>query len=85
MIICHCSAHPYQHGSLELIEHVLSHVTSSDDSDWPDNQQAVVALLKNYQSLLEDHIQAQTLEELRLGEQVCCCVEKEDIACQLST
>ena len=67
-MLSHYSAHPYEHSSLELVDHVLSHVVRSDDSDWPDHQQSVVAQLKHYQSLLEDHIQTQTLEEIGLGE-----------------
>ena len=64
--------HPYEHCPLSLVDHVLSHVMSSDESDWPDSQQAIVALLKHYQTQLEDHQQATTLEQLGLG-QYCTC------------
>ena len=69
--------HPYEHCPLSLVDHVLSHVMSSDESDWPDSQQAIVALLKHYQTQLEDHQQATTLEQLGLGQY--CTFDRFDI------
>ena len=57
--------HPYLHPPVQLVDHVTSHVTSSDDGGHPH-----VALLRKYQESLDDYTQGEVLLGLGLGEPV---------------
>ena len=59
--------HPYLHPPVELVEHVTSHVTSPNQSDYSQSHPHV-ALLRKYQELLADFTQGEVLLGLGLGE-----------------
>jgi hypothetical protein len=63
--------HPYLHPPVQLVEHVTSHVTSSDvyQSHHPH-----VALLRKYQESLDDYTQGEVLLGLGLGELFLTCI-----------
>ncbi|KAJ8029007.1 Neuroblastoma-amplified sequence [Holothuria leucospilota] len=50
-----------------LIDKVKSHVTSEEASDWPKDLQALAEKFKLHVSLLDDFVQAQTLQNLGRG------------------
>ena len=45
----------------------MQHVTTMKQSDWPDPCQPFIQMLNKYKQKLDDHLQAQTLENLGLG------------------
>ena len=59
--------HPYLHPPVQLMEHVISHVTSVNQSNNSENY-AYVSLLRKYQELLDDYTQGEVLLGLGLGE-----------------
>ena len=63
--------HPYLHPPKEVVDHVISHVTASEKSDWPEECQSLVELLQHYRELLADHTQAEVLQSLGLGRHLC--------------
>ena len=60
-------SHPYEHNPSILIHHVMQHVTTMKQSDWPDPCQPFIQMLNKYKQKLDDRLQAQTLENLGLG------------------
>ena len=59
--------HPYLHSPLELVDHVICHVTPVDELDLSENCHSVLKLLRKCQELLTDHTQAEVLRGLGLG------------------
>ena len=57
------SPYPYLYSPADVTDHVISHLTSCDESDRPE----LVAMLHKYREMLEDHNQAESLVGLGLG------------------
>ena len=62
--------HPYLHPPVQLVEHVTSHVTSSDVC----HSHSHVALLRKYKEFLDDYTQGEVLLGLGLGEPFLTCI-----------
>ena len=58
--------HPYLHPPTQLVDHVMHHVTSVDQSDGSQSY-PLVSQLKKFQELLNDYIQGEVLLGLGLG------------------
>ena len=58
--------HPYLHPPTQLVDHVMHHVTSVDQSDGSQSY-PLVSQLKRFQELLNDYTQGEVLLGLGLG------------------
>lgn len=71
--------HPYLHPPVQIVEHVISHVTSFSQSHSSGRNQHIV-LLRKYQELLDDYNEGEVLLGLGIGKS-----EASDITCESGT